>query len=473
MSPKDQSTHLQIKDLLRWNSLYIFIYSAISIVILWNLLLPGYIFTLDMIFAPNYKFPSTFYGPKPGFTILVDLLLHSASYIAPPWLLQKIIMFLILSLAGISCHRLCPTERLPGKYFAGLIYMLNPFVYTRFMVGQWTLLLAYALTPFVVKTMIDFFKEPNFQNSVKVSLLISLVAIFSTQILFLLILVFLVFLITNLIRLKKPVTLFKHVGIISGSFILLNIYWIAPAITATTPPLAAISYQDILAFSARNWGTGFNILFSLASMYGFWRLPEQYTYVSNVLPYWYILFFFILFLAVHGFSTKFKDSQIGRYVKSIGILAGISLVLSTGISSPYFSEIFTFLFDNIFFFSGFRDSQKLILLLILAYAYLGGLGIDDLTKKVKISRADLNVKQIAAIFLVIIAIISPFVYSFNMLGGFNGQLTVKDYPEDWYQVDDYLNQQEGDFNILFFPWHQYMAFHWSERIIGNPRPKFL
>ena len=33
--------------------------------------------------------------------------------------------------------------------------MINPFVYLRFMAGHWLILLAYSITPFVVKSIIN------------------------------------------------------------------------------------------------------------------------------------------------------------------------------------------------------------------------------------------------------------------------------------------------------------------------------
>jgi len=60
-----------------------------------------------------------------------------------------------------------------------------------------------------------------------------------------------------------------------------------------------------------------------------------------------------------------------------------------------------------------------------------------------------------------------------MLGGFNNQLDVVDYPREWYEVNNYLNKQSGDFNVLFFPWHGFMRFSFSERIIANPASDFF
>jgi hypothetical protein len=157
------------------------------------------------------------------------------------------------------------------------------------------------------------------------------------------------------------------------------------------------------------------------------------------------------------------------------VVAIISLILATGISTPYFSGFFEFLFNNLFFFKGFREPQKFVGLLVLAYAYLGGLGVDELHKKLKDvkGRKNIDKNRIAIILLVGFALISPALYSANMFFGFNGQLRTVDYPEEWYEVNKFLNSRESDFNVLFFPWHGYMKFSWTDRIIMNPASGFF
>ncbi len=60
--------------------------------------------------------------------------------------------------------------------------------------------------------------------------------------------------------------------------------------------------------------------------------------------------------------------------------------------------------------------------------------------------------------------------------GFAGQIKPTDYPKDWYEINDYLNEDGGDFKILFFPWHGYMDFKWvnnTDKKIANPARYFF
>jgi len=64
-----------------------------------------------------------------------------------------------------------------------------------------------------------------------------------------------------------------------------------------------------------------------------------------------------------------------------------------------------------------------------------------------------NIIKLSLFAIIIIALITPLIYSFTFFNGFAGQIKPTDYPADWYEVNDLLNQDNQDFKILFFPWH--------------------
>jgi len=76
--------------------------------------------------------------------------------------------------------------------------------------------------------------------------------------------------------------------------------------------------------------------------------------------------------------------------------------------------------------------------------------------------------------LITLALSLPVLYSLNMFWGFDNELGVADYPADWYEVDQYLMEQEGDFNVLFLPWHGYMTLSWNpKQRTMNPASMFF
>ncbi len=428
-----------------------------------------YVLTLDMVFPIKKFFTEYFYG----FTPPVwggHLLISSIIELTPAWLPQKLFMFLIIFLSGISMHSLIDTKSSLPKYFAGMFYAVNPFVYVRFLAGHWVILLAYSIMPFAVKSFLDLLDNRSRKNLIRSLLLTTLVGAINSHILVLMFLVYSILVIFKFYQIKNEAgamkNLLRPLSIFTALFLLLNIYWLLPLFTAKSTLINQISQADIYTFATRT--SVFNAAFTIASMYGFWR--SGYIYAKDFIPFWYLLFLFILFLTVHGFINNYRSTSLSLPVKAFAAVAVIAVILGSGIYGP-FPSVFEFLFNNIFFFRGLRDSHKFAALLALSYSYLGALGVAELEKVARNG----SYKKLARA-MVIIALVVPFIYSFTMFNSFWDQLKPTDYPEDWYKVNEFLNKDPQDYNVLFIPWHLYMNFKWipnmDKRII-NPASGFF
>jgi hypothetical protein len=236
-------------------------------------------------------------------------------------------------------------------------------------------------------------------------------------------------------------------------------------LTAKDNKINNIGEKDYEAFAPKGG------LLDIASMYGFWN--EGYLSPKDFLPGWQILYLLILSLAIIGFIYYSKDQKLGIHVKAFALIGILGFILASGVNGP-FGDIVRWLFDNTLL-KGFRDSHKFVAMMVLAYAVLGGLGLS----KIKIVyETYTGSKKIKLLLLAIIGIslITPFVYSFTFFNGFAGQIKPTDYPNDWYETNNYLNGDKQDFKILFFPWHGYMDFKWinnTNKRIANPSGHFF
>ena len=451
------------------------VYALLSLAILGPLLLPGYTLTLDMIFTPDMDFTAQLYGLSESISARTPLLLliQLVSDIIPAWLVQTVILFLIFFLAGLGAHKLIPFKG-AGSYFAGLLYMINPFIYVRFMAGLWPLLAAYALIPFAVKAFLELQEKGGMKNAIKLTLLSTLVGVMLVHGLFLLLFVFLVIFVVKLIKERKNKTqlrqVSKYVGISAAIFLVLNVYWLIPVLTAGTARLEQIGQADILLFAPKAAG-GVGVAFALASMHGFWN--PGWIYASNFIPFWPVLFIFILFLAVYGFLSVLKDKKVRWVGISLAFAGIIGFVFAVGASLNLTRPAFEWFFDNLVFVRGFRDSHKFVALLCLSYAYLGGLGVEALSVAFRQRRKRL-LRLVANLFIILVFLV-PLFYSFPIFSSW-GQLKATDYPEEWHEVNEYLNQDDDDFNVLFLPWHLYMDYSWlpnSNKRLANPAQQFF
>ena len=120
--------------------------------------------------------------------------------------------------------------------------------------------------------------------------------------------------------------------------------------------------------------------------------------------------------------------------------------IAAGITTEYTKPLYLFLYENIFFFKGFREPQKFIGVVALVYAYLAAAGMERIKNR----------------FVPLILLIIPFIYTPAMFFGFSGALPAQDYPGDYYETDEYLNTDTGDFMTLILPWHLYMDYSWNK-----------
>jgi hypothetical protein len=453
------------------------VYGVVALCIMLPLLAPGYIFALDMVFGPDIQLPPASQSSYPFY-----VLLNGLGYILNTQIIEKILLFSILLLSGIGAHRLTmyvaaiPTlkgNRLAADdtkpyyaYFSGLLYMVNPFTYDRFMDGQFAVLLGYALLPFFVKLLFGFlFTSPSWRTGLRLTALaivIGICSIHTIGMLGVLTLVgSLIFIWKNRqdsIRIGRFLVL--SLGLIT-IFMAANSFWLIPLVQGSSSTAGLIQDVDsrhLLAFRT-NGSSDWAVVGNMLGLQGYWGEREgRFTTVATAAPWWPLMAAVILLLVFIGGRSYWKYAQ----VKLIVVTCLIAAILAVGIAADPFKHLNQWLVTNLTFFKGYREPQKLVALLALTYAVLGGLGVLRLSAKAKTVH-----RQTAHLLLIL-----PFVLTPTMLFGFAGQFKPADYPHDWYTTNqEIVSKAKG--GTLFLPWHQYMYYDFANQVIINPAPKFF
>ncbi len=431
---------------------HIIFYLLLSLIIIRDLLPPKYVIVWHFVIGPNWPNVDILFRSYIWGGILYTLSVKLLCLILPNWIVQRIIFFLVFFLSGYSAHKLVDTTRELPKYFAGLFYMINPFIYIRFIAGYaGGFLLAYAITPLAIRSATKLFKEHDRSEFLKLLLILTAIAGLSSHFFALNLFAISIVFTANLIRTMKKDThlaldkikLFTFVFII---LMLLNAYWIIPALT-TKNVLGKISEKDIEIFKPHTKEFG-----EIVTMHGYWYYyPEATSF-----PDWQALFAIFFLICLLGVNTGNLEFLI------ILILA---LILSMGVYDP--TGLYVTLYKVVPFFKGFRDCHKFASLLALSYSYLGAKGIDKL----------LNFRRYKNISytLIVIAFLIPPLLTPNIfsLGDF---MKPTDYPKDWYTAKNIIDNDKQDFHVLVLPWHMFMSFDWvkcRDKHIRNPADVFF
>lgn len=471
------------------NYLGYFILFTLSLIVMLPLFSNGYIFTLDYVTHENAK--ESLLDYLQGFSednngvYLTPLSIPNFFYMLALFILgnifsveffQKLFLFFLLFFSGFSAYYACPTKKV-GKLFAGILYMINPFTFVRFLAGHTLLLISYAFFPLFLKSLIDFSEsigKINRNNKIiikdicKVSILATF-CISTSHYLPLIIAIifsFSIFFIFGKKQNNLKITAIINYILVLLIFLALNFYWIIPIAGETSPlhKIEQFSELDLELFSSKP-SLDFNIIFNVISLHGFWR--GGYDYAKYHLKFWPLIFILILFFSIHGFLI-YKN----RIKFAFLIIVIASSLFSIGIGFKPIENLIKFSYSNFSFLMGLREPHKLLVILCLFYSYFGGVGVSDVISSIKLRKKF----HIVKILLIALILIFPIIYSYTMLFGFNKSLIPTNYPEDWYEVNNLLNRDEDDFQVLFFPWHLYMDFKWIknyDKRINNPARVFF
>lgn len=446
------------------------IFGSLSLLVMLPLLLPGYILTLDMVFTPRLRMPD---AVTSGFVFRAGLAF--LNILIPSQVIQKVLLLGILFLSGWGVFLLArsleenhkPTTDHIGMYMAGALYMVNPFTYSRFMAGQYLVLLGYALLPFFARAWLRFLHQPSPKKTGIVSAWVVAISVVSIHTLGAVIVLATVGLALEAWRSRRhPKQLSTSLQMTGCAIILVLLassYWLVPLLTGQSKTAQAIQHFDTAdrqAFATEG-GNVVGQLANIVRLQGFWTEGQGlYALPQDHVPAWGLLAIALWALVITGGVSLWRQRQ--RSVLAwLAVSAGLGAFLATSVVNNWLATWIPL-------FSGFREPHKFVGLVALAYALLAGRGVDYLVQRYRLRLADLSPYVIGTGAAVLIAALTP-----TMFWGLGGQLQPRQYPADWAVINGMLNHDTDNFQTVFLPWHLYTQFNFSQRIIVHPAPDFF
>jgi hypothetical protein len=400
------------------------------------MLLPGYVLTLDMVFGPQ-----------------------TALFVIPSWIIQKGLLFGIFFLLFYIPLSFYPfINKHEEAYVTSLLFAVNPFVYERFLAGQWLVLLAYALLPALVYYLVQFHQFPSRKNLAGIFVSLFFIGAVSPH--------FLVM--TSLTLFIYALFFYKHLKrLFFGGLVFLTVSlpWIVPGLVDNNKMADYFSHGHWEAFQTAS-DPKLGVVGNVLTLHGFWGEREwwvsQFTMPKDN-QFWIVIISAIWLLAGIGIVSGLADRKLRRVMAFLFIIGLMSIIFSSGVSGN-FRPINIWLFENISFWKGFRDTEKWSGLLVLVYALCAGLGAGAILGRMKDKFRNIVIIALCAL---------PIFYTPQMLFGFSGQLKAVWYPASWAAADEIL-EQDPECQALFLPWHQYYVLGFNNRILtGNPSKSFF
>jgi len=445
----------------------ILIFAFLTIAIMAPLYQDGFVFLLDMVWTPKIQLSDYLInGINSGFPL--TLLFKLLSFIIPTEIIQKILLSTILFLCGYLMFRLAQTLMLKKwALLSGIFYMLNPWVYERFLAGHWKVLLGYAILPLAIGLFLKMLKNPSRKNFFIFFIGFSLYPLISlhwTYISFFFLIglsiIYYFFDKSNKKLVVPYFSLAKASSIFGIIFLAINSFWLFEFF-GEDGIIRKITLNDFSAFATiadAQWGSFFNTL----SLYGFWQ--KSYFLPKDYFSWWWILTFLVLFLIIAGaFQSIKKKNTLGITLTFLFIP---TLFIAVGYGSPFTKPIIDFLYHTLPGFKGLRETAKISGLLAFTYAILAPLGAQYCTRNIS--------KNSTKIFFVMTMLI-PFLWTHSIFWGFRNQLKTYQYPIGWHKTEQMLSASSQKIeNVLFLPWHGYLILNFAGNDrIANPARAFF
>ena len=440
--------------------------AAGTIVVLWQLLLPGYVLTWDMVFGPSHIFPA-----QTGLlsALPLRLLIWGMGYIAPMWLVQKVILIgLFFSLFYLPLKFFPASIQGFARYAGAALFAVNPFVYERMLAGQWGVVAAYALLMPLTHFLFELIERPTRRRALYLVLTMLLIGLFSLHAFAMSVLA--VALVIAFALPKQGIELLKHAALAGALVFIGSLYWIVPlALSPASSPVPRFDEAHRAAFETSVDPVIFgNAAGNVVMLYGFWgeSYPWMQTLLSpkDTLPVFLPTLLVLATIIITGIVRLLRAGEGRQRAIALAAIGAAAFVFSVGVAPSMFQTVNVWLFEHVPFWSGFRDTQKWSMWLALMYAYFFAAGASLLLARVRPQYA----RVLGALLVAL-----PFFYTFPMLGGFAGQLRALDYPATWYEANAIL-AEDPECKALFLPWHQYYWLSFNDgRLTGNPAPRFF
>lgn len=398
---------------------------------------PGYLFLLDYVTGPTLQnIHSDTTALLAG--IPIQLLAQLLALIIPTDAITKVLIILALSIAGISAAHLA--KRIAHSNIiamsCGMFFMFNPFVFNRIFMGHTYLLFGYALMPLLLLLILKYIATPSRNKAIWIATIATLIVFISIHYIVLLPIVVLFFILQYHKYIPEKIPR-KHIFFMLVPPVMLYIGILCTAFHTPTWTGHALGELHGPVFALRPYCSTSTVWDTL-TLSANWRSPTITTYPCMVLPGIGIASGVLLASAAFGASSYWIALL---YIVSIALAMGVAFIPS---------------------WNPMRDSGKFLANAALVQALL-----------IAIAYATLQQKVAKKIFAYVVFACAS-VITIATIMALQKSIVPSDYPSAWYEWNTIFAQEQKKPTVLFLPWHQYMAFDFTNYVaVANPAPIFF
>ncbi|MCU1599483.1 MAG: hypothetical protein JWO22_192 [Frankiales bacterium] len=403
--------------------------AGLSLLLLAPVLGPGYVLVRDMAFVPRTPLGGQLLGldgvPR---GVPSELVIALASRVVATGWLQDLVLVGLVLFAAWGAARLAPTTSTAGAVAAATAYGWSAYLHERLLLGQWALLLGWAVLPWAVRAALDWRRgAPGWGTAAA----LSIAALGGAN---------------SLLLVGLAVVVCGRPWKALGATALLSLPWAVPGLLQHQ---VAGDPRGVAAFAA-NSDSPFGVVGSLLTGGGVWARPAFPD--GRHAGSWVALA--VLVAAAAGIPMLRR--RLGD-----GLLVAAALGLLVALLGTFVPGVLRWAVEHVPASGLLRDGQKWMAPLVLLTAAGLACTVELVSSRVQ----EAGARHI----LVAVVALAPLAALPGAAWAENGRLTSSHYPSDWGRV---TRQAHG--TVLVLPWSLYRAFPWDDQVtVLDPATKLL
>lgn len=451
---------MKIDKITFFNKYHWVIFSLVAMILIYPSFAPGYIFAIDWKITPFITWHDIAWTDPIGWIIcdIGAVLLGFGTF-------QRILLFGMIVLMGMAGFRLVKRlNNVYAGYFSGLLLIFNPFFYAR-MVEQ-TMIVGMGIVAFMwfVVLLKEYFEEKRVMQMIGSAISAGLAISFFAHSIFFVAVTFFVVSIYMGIHSKEWKKIITLSLIFWAIVFFLNGNWIIASLHSDgtwASKITTFTYDDLETFRTRKIG-GLSIYSTVISLQGYWgEYQDRFVSIQDNFL-WSSGFLGIVLCALIGFRRKWNNDPFG---KALIVIWCIAYVLALGVASPITKSLVMIMYEHVPYYMGLRESHKWVVVMLLAYAYMGAWGIKILFKSTLCKNWRMEIG--------LLCVLLPVVFSFSMIRGMHEHVVPYVFPHEWNDMRNYIMIQHQDDKTLFLPWHAYIPVSFADKVIINPAKSYF
>ena len=404
--------------------------AVLALLVCAPLLAPGYVLSYDMVWVPHLDLSrADLWGLGSALPRAVpsDVFVALLGSVLPAAIVQKLVLFGALFASGMGMGALLRSTPLVVRIAAVTLYVWNPFVAERLVLGQWPLLIAYAAVPWLIAALRS---EGGVRRPAVVVALAATALTPATGLMGVLI-AFLVKGKGNSVRL----------GVVGAA---VNAPWVVAGLLHA--PIARTDGAAVSLFDVQSEGH-LGRLGSALSLGGIWN--------TDVVPASRGLALAVVFAAMIwavmlvGICAMWGEDR--RLLVGLAVAGAIGLAIA--LSGWLAVDAMAAFVGNVPAAGLFRDGTRYLLLLAPLEAVAFGFG----AHRIALAVGSREARQ----FIAVVAVAIPLAALPDLAWGVGNKLQPTDYPSSWYAARTAIASSTVPGDIMVLPFSSYRRPGWN------------